>query len=134
MLDSTKAIIKLADIGTTCKELQAVCIGCENTDLEQYKYYRSMLELLYPQYQFLLSEADILHNLQKEVWAMEEVERNKNIDELFQQIAVYESKKSNQIIEVEVTEKEYKTPFEKVLDFNILGYNIFFCLEIGKNT
>lgn len=120
-------------MGITCKELDAACSASKDNDIGQYKYYRSMLELLYPHYKFLESEARILIDLQSEIWAMEAIERDKRIDNILQRNAIcYDNESSCQRIEIEVTEKEYKTPFEKVLDFNFFGYNIFFCLEVAR--
>mgnify|MGYP000315443848 CR=1 FL=1 len=75
MLNSTKAVLKLTDIGMTCKELVAICKGCKDNDLEQFNYYSSMFRLLLPEYEFLHSEAKIQNDLQKEIWEKERIKR-----------------------------------------------------------
>ena len=134
MLDSTKKVLELSDIGMTCRELQAVCLGYKDNDLELFNYYASFLEWLFPKWDFAVSEAEITNNLQKEIWEKERIERESSNWYREVEIAAYEAEKASERTEIEVTEKEYVTPFEKVLDFNFFGYNIFFCLEIAKTT
>lgn len=138
MLDSTKAVLKLVDIGTVCRELHTICIGFENTDLEQFNYYRSMFRLLLPEYEFLHSEAKIQNDLQKEIWEIERIKRESSRYYIEAKELAYENEKANQVVSAPVveqiicTEEPKKMPFEKVFEFSIFGYKVYSFLEIEK--
>lgn len=141
MLDSTKKVLQLMDVGTTCRELNAICFGCEHTDLEQFTYFSSMREWLFSKHEFISSEAQILNNLQKEIWDKERIENEPNLENLRLKIAAYEteniaieSQKDTSLNEQIIYKPKRKEPFEKVIEFTLFGYKFFFLLEIDKKV
>ncbi|WP_338814991.1 hypothetical protein V9L05_07570 [Bernardetia sp. Wsw4-3y2] len=140
MLDSTKAILKLTDIGRVCRELNAICIDCKDNDLEQFNYYSSMFRLLLPEYEFLHSEAKIQNDLQTEIWEKERIKRENSSYYLEGKRLTYEaeevatdSKKTTPVVEqIICTTEPKKMPFERQVQFNFFGYKIYSFLEIEK--
>lgn len=135
MLDSTKTLLEAMDLTNTCNELNAICIGYKDSDLESFKYYNSFLEWLHSKHKFMLSETELLIDLQSEVWKIEEVEREKRINEITQpKVVAYESEKSSPVTEQIIYIPNRKMPFEKQISFSFFGYEFFFAIEIGRKA
>ncbi len=125
-LPSSETVIEAALLANTYRELQAICIGYKDNDTELFDYYNSFLEWFDLKYEFLRAEALIMIELQNEIWDLDRTKRE-------ERMAEYEKTTP---VEVEFTEQskatEYKQPFERVLDFKIFGFRIYFFLEIAK--
>ncbi len=122
---SQKVLFQLLELKNTVLELNGLCTGYKECDSELYVYYRSMLEWTYSMYDYLCVEAHTLTILEREQW-----------DKKFLKPTEPQAEYTIEIAEViepfEFEEKEYKQPFEKVIEFTIFGYSFFFVLEISK--
>ncbi len=139
MLDTTKKVLELADIGMLCMQLDSICISHRDSNKEEFEYYNSMLEWLLPKHKFACSEAKITNNLQKEIWEKEHLEwENAPLEKEFgkkyleAKITDYETQNDMPKEQITYTPKRKKMPFERVINFTVFGYNFFFCLEIDE--
>ncbi len=131
MIPLTSTMLKLIDVVGTCKELQAICIGYKDSNLELYNYYHSFLEWLGSKHKFLQSEGKKIVDLQNEIWEHEKTERTERMQRIEESSSVRPliEKRDPTVITLNTT---YKELIGKVSEFTILGYKFFFCFEVGK--
>ena len=136
MLDSSKQVLLAMEITNTCRELQAICIGYKDTNLELFNYYNSFLKFLRFKHKFVCSEAKKAIDLQNHIWEKERIERENSKYYLEGERLTNESKKPTLTVEREPTKITVKTTYKeligKVSEFTIFGYKFFFCFEVGK--
>jgi hypothetical protein len=122
---SNKVLFQMLELKDTILELNGLCVGYKECNLELYTYYRSMLEWTYSMYDYLRVEAQTLKDLEWEQWDKKYLKPTEPQAEYT--IEVFET-----IEPFGVQEKEYKPPFEKIIEFTLFGYSFFFVLEISK--
>ncbi|WP_338760136.1 hypothetical protein WAF17_13005 [Bernardetia sp. ABR2-2B] len=128
MTNSVDTTIKLMNVGSTYKELEAICIGYEGNNKELFDYYNDMKKWLSTIYIFIQSEAEINYKLDKENLAKERIERRKEMENIKSEI-----EKANSAPAVVKNKWIEKTWFkQKYFVFKIFGYSFSTILEVAK--
>lgn len=138
MLNSDEKIIQLVDLEMTYRELEAICIGYKDRDVELFDYYDSMKKWVLSVHKHLRLELLIILNIHKEILDNKEREREQREQEFEAKKRISENEKD--IIKKAVltvnekitTQERRKMPFEKHFEFKIFGYKIYTFLEIEK--